>query len=103
MPQLMALDEAGRTERRTVADALEVVRRRQGAAEITRAEIKLAPFPLPWGECTAGVVVLFPDPGYYVSLPPSARFSARTRQANEILRKASAYFAAAELDRPFKK
>jgi transposase len=25
------------------------------------------------------------------------------RQANEILRKASAYFAAAELDRPFKK
>jgi transposase len=25
------------------------------------------------------------------------------RQANEILRKASAYFAAAELDRPFRK
>jgi hypothetical protein len=78
MPQLMALDEAGRTQRRTVADALEVVRQRQGVGEITRAEITLAPFALPWGGSTAGVVVLFPHLGYGVSLPASARFSART-------------------------
>jgi hypothetical protein len=89
MQQYVALDEAGRTQRRTVADALEVARQRPGMGEITRAEIRLAPFLLPWGGCTAGVVVLFPDLGCYVSLPASASFSARTdtgrqRQAFEI-------------------
>ena len=87
--QYVALDEDGRTKRRTVADALEVVRQRLGVGEITHAEIRLAPFALPWGGSTAAVVVLFPDLGYYVSLPASARFGARTdpspqRQAFEI-------------------
>jgi hypothetical protein len=78
MQQYVALDQDGRTKRRTVADALEVVRQRLGVGEITRAEIRLAPLALPWGGSTAAVVVLFPDLGYYVSLPASARFSART-------------------------
>ena len=89
MQQYVALDQDGRTKRRTVADALEVVRQRLGVVEITRAEIRLAPFALPWGGSTAAVVVLFPDLGCYVSLPASARFGARTdtspqRQAFEI-------------------
>jgi hypothetical protein len=89
MQQYVALDQDGRTKRRTVADALEVVRQRLGVGEITRAEIRLAPFALPWGGSTAAVVVLFPDLGCYVSLPASARFGARTdtspqRQAFEI-------------------
>jgi hypothetical protein len=89
MQQYVALDQDGRTKRRTVADALEVVRQRLGVGEITHAEIRLAPFALPWGGSTAAVVVLFPDLGYYVSLPASARFGARTdpspqRQAFEI-------------------
>jgi hypothetical protein len=78
MQQYVGLDEAGRTQRRTVADALEVVRQRLGVGEITRAEIRLAPFALPWGGSTAAVVVLFPDLGCYVSLPASGRFGART-------------------------
>ncbi len=78
MPQYVTLDQDGRTQRRTVADALEVVRQRLGVGEITRAEIRLAPFALPWGGSTAAVVVLFPDLGYCVSLPASARFGART-------------------------
>ena len=89
MQQYVALDQDGRTKRRTVADALEVVRQRLGVVEITRAEIRLAPLALPWGGSTAAVVVLFPDLGCYVSLPASARFGARTdtspqRQAFEI-------------------
>ena len=78
MQQYVALDQDGRTQRRTVADALEVVRQRLGVGEITRAEIRLAPFALPWGGSTAAVAVLFPDLGYCVSLPASARFGART-------------------------
>jgi hypothetical protein len=89
MQQYVALDQDGRTKRRTVADALEVVRQRLGVGEIKRAEIRLAPFALPWGGSTAAVVVLFPDLGSCVSLPASARFGARTdtspqRQAFEI-------------------
>jgi hypothetical protein len=74
----LGLDEGGRTKRRTVADALEVVRQRAELGAITRAEITLAPFALPWGGSTAGVLVLFPDLGCYVSLPASRRFRART-------------------------
>jgi len=88
MQPYLGLDEAGRTRRRTAADAFEVVRQKLGVGEITRAEIRLAFFALPWGEWTAGVTVLFPDLGRYVALPASARFSARTdlpqRQTFEI-------------------
>ena len=49
----VGLDEGGRTKRRTVADALEVVRQRPELGAITRAEITLAPFALPWGGSTS--------------------------------------------------
>ena len=60
MRRYVALDEERRTNRRTIADALEVVRRKLGVGDITRGEIILAPFPLPWGGVTATVVILFP-------------------------------------------
>jgi hypothetical protein len=84
MQQYVGLDEDGRTQRRTVADALEVVRQRLGVDEITRAEIRLAPFALPWGGSTAAVVVLFPDLGYWVSLPASDRARANTGRQRQV-------------------
>jgi hypothetical protein len=45
MQQYVGLDEDGLTGRRTVADALEVVRQRLGIGEITRAESRSLPSP----------------------------------------------------------
>jgi hypothetical protein len=74
---MRALGEDGRTRRRTIGDALEVVRQQLGLDEIERAEIKIGQlFQLPYGECTAIVVVAFPDLACYVSLPSAGRFSA---------------------------
>ena len=74
---MRALGEDGRTRRRTIGDALEVVRQQVGLDEIERAEIKIGQlFQLPYGECTAIVVVAFPDLACYVSLPSAGRFSA---------------------------
>lgn len=78
MRRYVALDEERRTNRRTIADALEVVRRKLGVGDITRGEIILAPFALPWGGVTATVIILFPDLGCYVTLPASEQFRART-------------------------
>jgi hypothetical protein len=55
---------------------MEVVRQEQGVDDIAQAEIRLAPLQLPSGKRTAVVQVLFPDLGYSVSLPSSARFRA---------------------------
>jgi hypothetical protein len=74
MQEYVALQEGRRTKRRTVADALEVVREKLGVYEITRAEIRIHHLQLPSGECTALVAVLFPDLGCCVTLPTSARF-----------------------------
>ena len=60
MRRYVALDEERRTNRRTIADALEVVRRKLGVGDITRGEIILAPFALPWGGVPATVIILFP-------------------------------------------
>jgi hypothetical protein len=70
------LQEGNRTSRRTIADALEVVRQQLGLNEITRARIEIVPLQLPSGECTALVDVVFPEYGCRVSLPTSARFKA---------------------------
>jgi hypothetical protein len=74
MQEYVALQEDGRTKRRTVVDALEVVREKLGVDEITRAEISIHHLQLPSGECTGLVAVLFPDLGCCVTLPTSARF-----------------------------
>ena len=48
---MRALGEDGRTRRRTIGDALEVVRQQLGLDEIERAEIKIGQlFQLPYGE-----------------------------------------------------
>jgi hypothetical protein len=70
------LSEDGRFKRRTIADAIEVVRQMLGVSENVRGQIRIAPFALPSGECTAAVAVLFPDFSCYVSLPAAARFMA---------------------------
>ena len=53
MRNYVALQEERRTSRRTVADALEVVRQKLGINEIARAEIRIGHFQLPSGELSA--------------------------------------------------
>jgi hypothetical protein len=76
MQQYVRLQEECRTTRRTVADALEVVRLKLCLDEIPRAEIRIGPLQLPSGKCTALVSVVFPDLGCIVSLPTSGQFRA---------------------------
>jgi hypothetical protein len=83
MQEYVALQEGGRTKRRTVADALEVVREKLGVDEITRAEVSIHHLPLPSGECTGLVAVLFPDLGCCVTLPTSARFRGLTGTSSQ--------------------
>jgi hypothetical protein len=77
------LQEEGRTSRRTVADALDVVRQKLGLNEIPRARIEIGPLQLPSGQCTALVDVVFPELGCIVSLPTSARFKALTDTSSQ--------------------
>jgi hypothetical protein len=72
-----------RTKRRTVADALDVVRLVLGLQDAPRGQIQIAPFCLPSGEWTALVNVVFPELGCIVSLPTSAQFRARSAQTSE--------------------
>jgi hypothetical protein len=74
----MRLGEEGRTSRRTVADALEVVRRVVGLDEVPRAQLRIGLLRLPSGKRTALVNAIFPDLGCVVSLATSARFRGRT-------------------------
>src|ERR1700693_511122 len=76
MQQYVRLQEEYRTTRRTVADALEVVRLKLCLDEIPRAEITIGPLQLPSGKCTALVSVVFPDLGCIVSLPTSGQLRA---------------------------
>jgi hypothetical protein len=77
MPQYVRLQEERRTGRRTVADALDVVRQILGLEETPRGQIRVAPLRLPSGQCTALVDLVFPALDCVVSLPTSARFRAR--------------------------
>jgi hypothetical protein len=76
MQPFVRLQEERRTSRRTVADALDVVGQDLAPNEVLRAQIRIGPLRLPSGKCTALVDVVFPDLGYIVSLPTSARFRA---------------------------
>jgi hypothetical protein len=77
------LKDDSRDERRTVADALEVIRQEFGAGEIASAEIKVGPFGLPSGEATAIVMVVCPDLDGFVSLPASWRFTALSEKCSQ--------------------
>ena len=71
------LREEERMSRRTVADALEVVREERRGEQVASGRFDIAVIELPSKERTALVDVVFPELGCRVSLPTSARFSAR--------------------------
>ena len=77
MQPYVRLQEQRRTSRRTIADALEVVRQEFGLDDIGPAHVRIGPLRLPSGQCTALVDVVFSDLGCGVSLPTSSRFKAR--------------------------
>jgi hypothetical protein len=75
--------EGGRPKnRRTVADALEVIRQEFGVDETPGAEIRVGPLLLPSGEATAVVVLICPDLDCYVSLPASWWFTEFTERSS---------------------
>ena len=83
MPQHVRLQEERRTKRRTVADALEVVRQVLRVEDPPRGRIRVGPLRLPSGKRTALVDVVFPELESIVSLPTSARFQATSDSASK--------------------
>jgi hypothetical protein len=79
---MQALKEDSRNNRRTVADALEVIRQEFGVDETPGAEIRVGPLLLPSGEATAVVVLICPDLDCYVSLPASWWFTEFTERSS---------------------
>lgn len=77
MQPQVRLREEERMSRRTVADALEVVREERRGKQVASGRFDIAMIELPSKERTALVDVVFPELGCRVSLPTSARFSAR--------------------------
>ena len=77
MQPYVRLQEQRQTSRRTIADALEVVRQEFGLDDIGPAYVRISPLRLASGQCTALVDVVFSDLGCGVSLPTSSRFMAR--------------------------
>jgi hypothetical protein len=82
MQPYVRLQEERRTSRRTIADALEVVRQEFGLDDIGPAHVRIDPLRLPCGQCTALVDVLFSDLSCGVSLPTSAQFKARSETSS---------------------
>ena len=75
-PQVRLREEV-RMSRRTVADAFEIVREERRGEQVASGRFDIAMIELPSKERTALVDVVFPELGCRVSLPTSARFSAR--------------------------
>jgi hypothetical protein len=94
MRRVEILREESRNYRRTIADALEVLRELAGFGESDRAEVRVDPMRLPSGEVVGLVHVLFDAPlgdgRSIISLPPSPQFRAiieeSARQTFEISR-----------------
>ena len=78
MQPYVRLQEQRRTKRRTIADALEVVRQELGLDDTGPAHVRIGPLRLPSGRCTALVDVVFSGLGCGVSLPTSSRFMGRS-------------------------
>jgi hypothetical protein len=83
MQPYVRLREERRTSRRTIADALEVVRQESGLDDIGRAHVKIHLLRLASGQCPALVDVVFSDLGCGVSLPTSSKFKARGTNARQ--------------------
>jgi hypothetical protein len=73
---LKVYDE-GRTSRRTIADAVEILRSIPGFGKGTRSTIRTAPLPLPSGEVPFLLQAVCEDVGMAVSLPTSYMFRAK--------------------------
>src|SRR5262245_20482109 len=78
MASFISLRDEDRRDRRTIADALEVIRAELGIDEVGSAKVMVGPLQLPTAPRAAIVVVLFPDLGCCVSLATSSRFKARS-------------------------
>ncbi len=75
--QLVRLREEERTKRRTVVDAVEVVRQELGVDEVGPAHIKVGPLPVPGRRPVSVVLVVFSELNCCVSLPTCSQFKAR--------------------------
>jgi len=82
-PAMRLLMEDSRDKRRTVADAVEVIRQEPEVEEMAGAEIRVSPFELPSGEATAVVAVVCPDFDCFVSLPASWWFTALSEKCSQ--------------------
>jgi hypothetical protein len=82
MRQERRLQEESRHRRRTIADAVEVVRQDLGI-EIARAQVQIGPLSLSSGKSTGLVDVVFSELGCRVSLPTSARFTGLTKSGSQ--------------------
>jgi hypothetical protein len=80
MPEYQRLFDENSKSRRTIADALEMLREFAGFDEGDRAKISIGPLRLPSGDVVGLVDVRFDDPlrkkVWIVSLPTSAQFRA---------------------------
>jgi DNA methylase len=78
MPCYERLQEQERTQRRTIAEALEVLRQNAGFKDTDRAKIRIGPLQLPSGEVASLVCIFFESPNndtiFIVSLLTSAEF-----------------------------
>jgi hypothetical protein len=85
MSEFQRLFEEDRSSRRTIADAIEVLRRTCDFNSHDRAEIRIGPLRLSSGDVVGLVDVQFPvrDKVFIVSLPTSARFRANCGGASQ--------------------
>jgi hypothetical protein len=70
----MQLYDTDRTARRTIADAIEVLRTKSDFSENSRAQIRTRELRLPTGDVTSLVQMVSHEIGWAVSLPTSAHF-----------------------------
>jgi hypothetical protein len=84
MPEYQRLLEDERNSRRSIADAVNILRDACGFGTHDRAQIRIGQMCLPSGDIVGLVDVLFEDPRrekvYVVSLPTAARFRASSRE-----------------------
>jgi hypothetical protein len=78
MQPYVRIREEDRDKRRTIADALDVMWQEFGFCDVDGAHIRIGPFRLDSGQCTALVDIVFPNLECMVGLPTSSRFKARS-------------------------
>ncbi len=89
-PTLKIHDE-GRLSRRTIADAIEVLRSDARFCSTTRSTVRTVPLPLPSGKTPFLLLVVCADVGWAVSLPTSDKFRAKLLHDGRILSKSAKF------------